>query len=205
MKKKNTSKLIIKIGITFVIPFVMLIFGVLIILTTFWDVITYSMDIGKVIFNKPVVAIEEKQFEIHNAFMSRPAFGEAFATLKIPDLNFEEPVLHGDSVQELRKGIAHFAGSTLPGEGGNVIISGHRDRVFRPIENIEVGNEIIFETNYGSFKYKVSEIKIVNEQDNYELRVLDHERLTMYTCYPFTAIGNTSERMIIICNFIEAV
>lgn len=205
MKKNNkTSKLIKRLGITFVIPFFMLILGVVIILSAGWNILADGLEIASIVFNKPSLVISEKQYSINNSVINRPSIGEEFATLEIPDLNLKEAIYHGDSDMELRKGVGHFSGSTMPGENGNMIISGHKHTFFRPIENIKVGNEVVVTTNYGTFKYKVSEIKIVSKNDNSELRVLNHERLTMYTCYPFTILSSNTERMVVICDFIES-
>ena len=201
--KKNTSRLIKKLGITFVIPFLMLIMGVLIIFSAGWGIITQGFSLGAILFSKPTLNIEERQFTINNVQINRPGIGEEFATLEIPSLDFSSSVIHGDSDAELRRGIGHFAGSTLPGENGNIIISAHRDTAFKALEHIKTGDEVLFTTEYGTYKYKVSEIKIVDDEDNYELRVLDYERLTMYTCYPFNFIGNAPNRMIVICDFVE--
>lgn len=203
-KNEKTSKLIKRLGITFVIPFFMLIFGVVIILSAGWSILADGLEIASILFNKPSVVISEKQYSINNSVINRPSIGEEFATLEIPDLNFKEAIYHGDSDMELRKGIGHFSGSTMPGENGNVIISGHKHTFFRPIENIKVGNEVLVTTNYGTFKYKVSEIKIVSKNDTSELRVLNHERLTMYTCYPFRMLSGDAERMVVICDFVES-
>lgn len=205
MKKNNkTSKLIKRLGITFVIPFFMLILGVVIILSAGWNILADGLEIASILFNKPSLVISEKQYSINNSVINRPSIGEEFATLEIPDLNLKEAIYHGDSDMELRKGVGHFSGSTMPGENGNMIISGHKHTVFRPIENIKVGNEVIVTTNYGTFKYKVSEIKIVSKNDTSELRVLNYERLTMYTCYPFRMLSGDAERMVVICDFIES-
>ena len=201
--KKNTSRLIKKLGITFVVPFLMLIIGVLVILSAGWGFITQGISLGGILFSKPTLNIEERQFTINNMQIDRPGIGEEFGTLEIPNLNFSDSVIHGDSDAELRRGIGHFAGSTLPGENGNVIISAHRDTAFKALENIKTGDEVLFTTEYGKYKYKVSEIKIVDDEDHYELRVLDYERLTMYTCYPFNFIGSAPNRMIVICDFVE--
>lgn len=202
--KSRTSRLIKKIGITFVIPLFMLIFGAIMILTVGWNYLASGLQVGKIIFNKPQALVTQVEYKIGDNIVNRPGIGEEFGTLIIPSINFEGPVLHGDSKLELDQGVGHFAGSTMPGENGNVIISGHRHTIFRPLEYVKVGDEVVFETTYGKYKYKVSEIKVLDESDASDLAVLDHERLTMYTCYPFTAIGNTSERLIFICDFIES-
>lgn len=204
MEKNNkTSKLIKRVGITFVIPFFMLILGVLIILSVGWNIIGDELGIASILFNKPTIAISEKQYLINGSVINRPSIGEEFATLEIPALDLEAPIYHGDSDMELRNGVAHYAGSTIPGEGGNVILSAHKHTFFRKLENIQVGSEVIITANYGSFKYKVSEIKILDKSDASDLKVLNYERLTMYTCYPFT-ISPDKERMVVICDFIES-
>ena len=205
MKKNNkTSKLIKRLGITFVIPFFMLILGVIIILSAGWNILADGLEIASILFNKPSLVISEKQYSINNSVINRPSIGEEFATLEIPDLNLKEAIYHGDSDMELRKGVGHFSGSTIPGEGGNVILSGHKHTYLKELENVKVGQEVLIETNYGTFKYKVSEIKIVEKTDTKELKTLDHERLTLYTCYPFRMLSGDRERMIAICDFIES-
>ena len=64
--KKNTSRLIKKLGITFVIPFLMLIMGVLIIFSAGWGIITQGFSLGAILFSKPTLNIEERQFTINN-------------------------------------------------------------------------------------------------------------------------------------------
>lgn len=204
MKINNrTSKLIKRLGITFVIPFFMLIFGVIIILSAGWNLLTDGLGVASMIFNKPKVTVSEKQYLINNNVMSRPSIDEEFATIEIPDLNLKASIYHGDSDTQLRKGVGHFAGSTLPGEGGNVILSGHRHTFFKQLEYVKVGSEVIITANYGTFKYKITEIKIVDKNDTSELRVLNHERLTMYTCYPFIMFSGDPQRKVVICDLIE--
>lgn len=204
--KSKTSKLIKRIGITFVIPILMLIAGVLIFLTTAWSLVTETMTLGSIVFAKPTIELETRAFEINNKAIFRPDIGDNFGRLKIESISLDKPIIHGDDDEELRMGIGHYAGSTMPGESGNVVLSGHRETVFKPLEHIKVGDEVIFEANYGNFKYKVKEIKIVSEDDpDYVItEVTDYERLTLYTCYPFNIIGSSPERYVVICEFVES-
>lgn len=204
--KISSARLIKRLGITFVIPIFMLICGAMIFLSATWNMVTGVMTMGSLLFSKPNdVNIGEVQYIVDNKSIYRPNIGDNFATLKIDSLNFEKPIIHGDSYNELNKGIGHYAGSTLPGEGGNVVIDGHRDRVFLPLRDITIGNEVIIKTSYGEYKYIVSDIKIVHKSENEYIAPLDYERLTMYTCYPFDAIGNTDERMIVICDYLGSI
>ncbi|MGL5531243.1 MAG: class D sortase, partial [Culicoidibacterales bacterium] len=104
---------------------------------------------------------------------------------------------------ELRRGVGHFSGSTLPGESGNVILDGHRDTMLYPLKDIAVNDEIFIETNYGTYKYRVNEITIVPANAEGILKTEDYEKLTLYTCYPFNYIGNSPERFIVTAEFVD--
>lgn len=205
--KLKTSKLIKKIGIAVVIPIFMLAIGVGIVLTSAWNMLAESITLGSVLFAKPSVHLEEKAFDVNSKAVYRPAIGENFGRLKIESVGLDKPIIHGDDDEELKMGIGHFAGSTIPGEEGNVVLSGHRNTVFKPLENIKIGDEVVFETEYGTFKYKVKETFIVDGADpEYKItEIVDYERLTMYTCYPFDFIGNSPQRFVVVCEFIESV
>lgn len=134
-----------------------------------------------------------------------PSYGEEFAKLNIPSLNFYKSIYEGDSDEVLSLGLAHAETSTLPGENGNVIIGGHRDisNGFSELRDIKKDDEVIIETSYGNYYYRVSEIKIVDKNDKEVGAVSDHEKLTMYTCYPFDYIGHAPNRYVVICDFVK--
>lgn len=204
MKKLNfkNSKLIKRIGITFVIPMFLATGGIMICLSAGWNLVAQSYAVGSTLFAKPNTNLDEVTFNINGKEVYRPELGTIFATLKIDSVNLEKPIVHGDGDSELKKGIGHYAGSTLPGEGGNVVLSGHRDTAFRPLKDIKVGDEVIFETEYGVYKYKVSKTRITNPDDSTVTMPTDYEKLTMYTCYPFNYVGNAPERFIVECDYV---
>jgi len=120
--KKNNSRLLKKLGITFVIPLFLGIAGALIFLSAGWNLLAQTYLMGNTIFAQPNKNIGLVKFNINNQTVYRPDLGLKFATIKIPAINLEKPVIHGDTQNELAKGIGHYAGSTLPGEGGNVVL-----------------------------------------------------------------------------------
>ena len=202
---KNNSRLLKKLGITFVIPLVLSITGVLIFLSAGWNLIAESYMMGSTIFAQPNTDVGSVKFNINNQEVYRPDVGKQFATLKISEINLEKPILHGDGSNELRQGIGHYSGSLLPGEGGKVVLSGHRDTVFKSLENIEIGDQILIEAEWGTFEYKVSEINIVDKNDHHVLDPVDYEVLTMYTCYPFNYIGYAPNRFVVTGEFVGVV
>lgn len=130
--------------------------------------------------------------------------GDAFGTIKIPEVDIEVTAYHGDSESEFRKGVGHYAGSFYPGQGGNILIAGHRNSFFRNFEYLEIGDRVIFETTYGRFEYAITEFKIIKGTDNSIAKDTTKEQLTMYTCYPFTYIGNAPERYVVIAELENA-
>ena len=200
--KKINSKLLKHIGITFVIPIFLAIGGCLLVLSAGWNLFAQTYALGSSLFVKPNNTLEKVAFDINDHQVYRPDLGTEFATLKINSVNLNKRIIHGDGDLELKKGIGHYAGSTLPGEGGNVVLSGHRDTVFRPLEGIKIDDEVEIETDYGVYKYKVANTRVTNPNDTTVTMPTDNEKLTMYTCYPFNYVGRAPNRFIVECDYI---
>jgi sortase A len=95
-------------------------------------------------------------------------------------------------------GAAWHRNSAYPGQGSNIVISGHNastgGQVFAEIEALQVGDEItLWTANQEPFNYQVTEKTIVrtfassDEADNYLQTITDptsQEQLTLITCWP---------------------
>ena len=107
--------------------------------------------------------------------------GELISEWQMPD---NEAAWHGNSAR--------------PGEGSNIVISGHNEsaggQVFADIEELQVGDEITLRNdNEETFVYQVIEKNIIRtfagsaEAQNYLRAVVeptDSEQLTLITCWP---------------------
>jgi len=123
--------------------------------------------------------------------------GTAIANLSIPRVQLSAVVLNGSDSQTLRRGPAHLEHTALPGESGNVVIAGHRDSFFRPLRNVQMGDDIFLDTPNGRFHYRVTSIYVVNPHDLSVLEPTHSATLTLITCYPFWVFGNASDRFIV--------
>ena len=97
--------------------------------------------------------------------------------------------------------VAWFAGSSAPGQGGNVLISGlykgsTKDGVFKNLDSLEKGDEIIIERGDGEkFTYEVRELQIVdakdaaNELPGVQRRIDDKETLSLVTTRTYAEGG----------------
>jgi sortase A len=106
----------------------------------------------------------------------------------IPRIGVDAPVVRGDTWEDLKWGIGHRVGSAYPGEPGNVVVSAHNDaygEIFRHLNRLEPGDEILLYTRGDVYRYQVRGVEIVmpNQVDVMDPTV--EPVLTMITCYPY--------------------
>jgi sortase A len=122
---------------------------------------------------------------------------ELLAVLRIPALHLEVPVLEGTDKVTLNRGVGRIAGTSLPGQGGNIGIAGHRDGFFRTLKDIRTGDAIELVTTSGKDIFVVDQIRITNRGDVSVLRPRAKRSLTLVTCYPFYFVGPAPSRYIV--------
>ena len=117
--------------------------------------------------------------------------------IEINTLGLTAMILEGTDARTLRRAVGHIPGTPLPGQRGNVAITGHRDTFFRPLRNIRKDDEIRLTTLSGSFRYGVDSIKVVEPDNMGVLANSDDSILTLVTCYPFYFVGPAPKRFIV--------
>ena len=117
--------------------------------------------------------------------------------IDIPRLDISAIVIEGVDEKSLRRAVGHIPGTPLPGEPGNVGISGHRDTFFRPLRNIRRNDIITLTTLVGEYRYRVLTTRIVSPDNVSVLNPSNSEILTLVTCYPFYFIGSAPNRFIV--------
>ncbi len=168
-----------------------------------WSWIGEAMSFSSLIFYDPSLEMTQTEFQINNQAMYLPKIGEEFATLKIPSANLEVGIYQGEGNAQLRQGVGHYVGSLLPGEGGNTVLSGHRETAFYALKELKQGDLVYVETDYGTYEYEVSDIYITTPDDVSPTMPTETEQLTMYTCYPFVKYGPTPERFVVVSNLVQ--
>jgi len=132
-------------------------------------------------------------------------------TIFIPKIDIKAPIFWqiantGKEVQNnLEKGIVHIAGTSLPGQKGNIFITGHSSNyfwskgkfkdVFSLLDQMVIGDLIYLNYNNTIFVYKAKEIKIVKPTDLSVLDYSDGSNLTLMTCSP---VGTSINRLIVV-------
>lgn len=150
----------------------------------------------------------------------RNAVGGQPVGLEIPALGIRAPILpvgleqvrvDNEIFQRWQAPTFYAAGwhnnSALLGEKGNTVLNGHHNiygEIFRDLENLEVGDEIVVYDQERTYYYRVQEQHILLEKDQ-PLTVRQEnarwilptpdERLTLVTCWPYT---DNTHRLIVI-------
>jgi len=92
--------------------------------------------------------------------------GTGFAVIRIPRFgrNWGKVVVQGVGVPDLKRGPGHYPGTQLPGQIGNMVISGHRTThgaPFNRIDELKPGDAIVIETRDTWYTYRVLRTEIV--------------------------------------------
>lgn len=122
---------------------------------------------------------------------------EALGVLRIPRLKLEVPVLEGTDELTLNRGVGRIAGTSRPGQGGNIGIAGHRDGFFRSLKDISTGDLIEFVTTSRTDVYAVDRVRIASPAEVSVLESRTEPALTLVTCYPFYFVGPAPGRYIV--------
>ena len=149
-----------------------------------------------------------------------PSAAEPVFRLLIPKIDVEDVVVEGVGVDELKKGPGHYPEcddefelpyctpfpASFPGEKGRVIVSGHRTTYGQPfwaLNDLEPGDEMIAETKWGTYRYEVTEQKIVDADDvTVTVQVHSKRELVLTTCHPrFSA----EQRLVIYSELVERI
>ncbi len=125
--------------------------------------------------------------------------------LSVPSLNLNKITVYVDS-NELALGLAHLSGSALPGEKGNVFISGHSaiplaakevKAYFNKLPEVRKDDAIFVTVGGTQYSYKVIDIKVVNPKDTSVIIPPDSQGryISLMTCVP---PGLNTKRLVVI-------
>lgn len=135
-----------------------------------------------------------------------PAAGDPVFRLRIPKTDdfpgLRKMVVEGVGEEELKAGPGHYPEcdegfepphctdfpTSWPGDKGRVIVSGHRTTYGAPfyyLDALEPGDSIITETKWGTYRYRVTEQRIVDDEDvTVTVQVHSKRELVLTTCNP---------------------
>ena len=122
--------------------------------------------------------------------------------IQIPAIDVDSPIVQGDTWEQLKKGAGQHIGSTLPGQNGNLVLSAHNDifgEIFRHLDKLAPGDEIIVSTERQSYTYVVRKIQVVAPTETWVMAPTDHASATLISCYPYRV---NNKRIIIFADLV---
>lgn len=138
-----------------------------------------------------------------------PDYQEFLVTIR--KLKIEKAVTRVNS-EDFLNSLAHFPGTALPGEIGNVFITGHSilpqffnpqnyKTIFSTLSNLDISDEIIVETPTKTYRYQVINLRVVDPADVSVIAPPDNygRYLTLMTCVP---PGLNTKRLIVLTRLV---
>lgn len=119
--------------------------------------------------------------------------------LTVESMSCEAPVYLGSTEENMLRGAAVVAGTSAPlGEASsNCVIAAHRGMYFRQVENVQIGDLARLRTIWGTFVYRVVDIRVIYPTDRDAVRIQEgRDLLTLTTCHPY---GQNKKRIIVVC------
>jgi sortase A len=108
--------------------------------------------------------------------------------IQIPAIGVDSPIFQGDDWEQLKKGVGQHIGSALPGDTGNLVLSAHNDiygEIFRHLDKLSPGDEIIVETERQRYTYVIRKIQQVDPTDVWVMAPTEYASSTLISCYPY--------------------
>jgi sortase A len=185
-------------------PLLLVMVGVIILAIGIWQMADVKMQTkaslkkAEEVISKQTVNSPTNLTPKHKLKMKKPDIGDTIGILQIPKIGAELPIVEGTDPDDLAKGVGHYKGSQFPGNHGQIVLSGHRDTVFRHLGVLKIGDILEVKMPNGNFDYKIDHMKIVDSKDTSIITLQNKkEELVLTTCYPFRYIGNAPNRYII--------
>lgn len=127
-----------------------------------------------------------------------PSYGYQFGEIIIEDCQVHAKLFLGDDYFILKNGVGVYYGSSIPGYQKTILVAGHNNTYFNGLKYAEKGQIVQIRTNYGNYKYEITDIMVRDKSDSsaYDLWA-DEENLVLYTCYPFDDLGLPPTRLFV--------
>lgn len=116
----------------------------------------------------------------------------AAAVIEIPRMDVGLPVYLGATEENMARGAVHLGQTSMPvgGENTNCVIAAHRGYkgipMFREIEKLRPGDQVMIHSFWETLTYEVSEIEIIDPSDIDKVLIRPGEDMvTLLTCHPY--------------------
>ncbi|MFW5942526.1 MAG: sortase [Chloroflexota bacterium] len=108
--------------------------------------------------------------------------------IQIEDIGVDSSIYQGQDWEQLKKGVGQYVGSSPPGRPGNLVLAAHNDiygEIFRDLDQLERGDEIVISSERQTYRYVVRETVVVEPTETWVMEPTDHASVTLISCYPY--------------------
>jgi len=124
-------------------------------------------------------------------------------SIVIPKIGVDMTMYEGIRLTTLDYGPGHWPGTAMPGQTGNVVVGGHRTsshRVFRDVDQLVAGDEIIYRDAAGQHTYHVDRVEIVDPTAVWIVNPTETATTTLFACHP---PGSTAQRIVVFADLVD--
>jgi sortase A len=124
---------------------------------------------------------------VERGFPDRPIPGGLAGFIQVPKISLDMAFVQGTGASALAKGPGHYPQTSMPGQGGNVAIAGHRTTHLAPFWNLNAlspGGFVVLQTRAGTFVYRVLWQRVVAPDSWWVTAPTKSSVLTLTTCNP---------------------
>lgn len=122
--------------------------------------------------------------------------------IEIPAIGVDSTIVQGVDWDQLKKGVGQLIGSAQPGDEGNLVLAAHNDifgEIFRNLDKLAPGDEIIISTERNVYRYIVRKIDVVKPTDVEVMAPTEHAQTTLISCYPYQI---NTERIVVFADLV---
>ena len=114
--------------------------------------------------------------------------GAEIGRIYTDDTTIDSPLIQatqsGTDNASMDMGIAHDPTTSLPGENGPIVASGHRETYAGGLYDLEVGDSVNVDILDQTYNYKVTDAYMITNDEASTIFNQTDDKLILYTCYP---------------------
>lgn len=203
--KNKSSNIVLKIGITYIIPIFLAVCGAMMLCYYAWNATfsRYSFYSNNINSNSEG-GMTRAKVEINGKTIYRPILNEKIGNIKIDSVSLDMGIYECNVDSSMTLGAAHVSASSLPGERRPVALITYPSKGFSKLKDVKNNDQVVIQTSYGKYTYSVSEAKIVDKDEVECINYFDNnDKLILLTNYPFDGIGASSKYYMVTCEFVS--
>lgn len=120
--------------------------------------------------------------------------GQLLGFLDIPKIGMSSVVEEGAAPSIVTRGVGHVSGTALPGEHGNVRLTGRLDSYFDDLSKLHAGDRLTFRSTTASYDYSVVSAHIADATQNEIAAASALPTLTLISYPP----GKTAKQLVVV-------